>query len=127
MARDQAPRWRQNYDAIITELLEAVASPRRRRSWRARYGALVAEARAAGKLRGRARTITMIRVCRKINVVESQHVLPQGPRFDAECAMELYISRALPGRYKGGCAGCYANMALPEDKARRGHQDRCSF
>jgi hypothetical protein len=72
------------------------------------------------KVKPRARTHAMIRVCRRIDDVESQDVLPPGPRLDAECAMELYISRALPGRQRGGCPGCFAGKPLPEDEARRG-------
>ncbi|MGH7293672.1 MAG: hypothetical protein ACRELB_02005 [Polyangiaceae bacterium] len=101
----------------MDELLRAAAA--KRRSWRGRYGALIVEARAAEKLKGRARTHAMIRVCRKINDVESHDVLPRGPRLDAELVMELAISRALPGRFKGTCAGCYASKSLPEDAALR--------
>jgi hypothetical protein len=110
------PRWRENYEAIIRELLEAAANPRRRRSWRARYGALVAEARSAEKLKGSARTEAMVSVCQRIDEVEGANLLA-GFRFDAACAMELAISRALPGRYAGTCPCCYLEKALADRAA----------
>jgi predicted RNase H-like HicB family nuclease len=110
-----SPGWRERYDVMVAELLEAAADPLQRRTWRARYGRLIAEARAAEALKPRARRLAMIRICRRLDQVEGTN-LPRGPRFDAACAMELAISRALPGKHRGCCAGCYAEMPLPEDR-----------